>query len=171
MIDGERWPDFKDGKIWHDIKLLRKKNNPYEDFGYPAQVTALKPIFRVHGINIKNVTHAGRKAACQYGEAINIPDAQLRQIGHWDSSKMMVHYSAGIAKTAARMLAGHGKESGRYFIAREALEPPDELRKQIFPQLEESLRHVKSMGEDRAAEAFLAACDWLRTVSLQDARN
>lgn len=169
MIDGERWPDFKDGKTWHDIKLLRKKNDPHQDLGYPAQVSALKPIFQAHGINIKNVTHAGRKAACQYGEAIDIPDAQLRQMGHWDSSKMAVHYSAGIAKTAARMFAGHGKESGRYFLEREALDPPDELRKQIFPHLEGSLQHIRSVGEDRAAEAFLTACDWFRTVLLQDA--
>ena len=169
MIDGERWPDFKDGRTWHDIKLLRKKNDPHEDLGYPAQVSALKPIFQAHGINIKNVTHAGRKAACQYGEAIDIPDAQLRQMGHWDSSKMAVHYSAGIAKTAARMFAGHGKERGNYFLEREALDPPGELRKQIFPHLEESLQHIQSGGEDRAAEAFLTACDWFRTVLLQDA--
>jgi hypothetical protein len=65
MIDGERWPDFKNGKVWYDIKLLRKKNDPYEDLGYPTQVSTLKPIFQAHGINMKNVTHTGRKAACQ----------------------------------------------------------------------------------------------------------
>jgi len=168
MIDGERWPNFADRMEWQETKLLRKKNDPFAPLGYPAQVQALKPIFEAHNLTLRHVTHASRKAACQHGEALDIPDAQLRQIGHWDISKMVKHYSTGVAKQAARMFAGHGKEPGRQFLSREVKVPPDSLRKQIFPHLEESFEITREQ-KDVAGQAFCLACDWFRTVLLQDA--
>src|SRR6202035_4711117 len=41
-----------------------------------------------HGLDLKAWTHGGRKAGVQHGERLDIPEMQIRQLGHWDSSRM-----------------------------------------------------------------------------------
>lgn len=168
----EPWPDFSDTLGWQKIKLLRGRTDPMAKLSYSAQNLAIKTAFLNHSINLKSWTHLGRKAGCQLGEALDVPDAQIRRLGHWDTSRMARHYSSGIARQAARMLAGHGSEAGNYYLPRESMNPPESLRRQIFPCVEESLKYVCSRSNDEqdlAAQAFLGVLDWFRTILLQDA--
>jgi hypothetical protein len=167
----EPWPDFTDMLGWQKIKLLRCRIDPTVKLSYSAQNLAIKTAFLDHHINLKSWTHLGRKAGCQLGEALDVPDAQIRRLGHWDTSRMAKHYSSGIARQAARMLAGHGSEAGNYYLSRESLNPSESLRRQIFPRIEESLEYVCSRlndEQDLAAQAVLKVFDWFRTVLLQD---
>ena len=43
-------------------------------------------------------------------EMLDVPDAQVRRLGRWDHSRMTRHYSSGLAKQGARILAGHGPD-------------------------------------------------------------
>ena len=171
QVAHEPWPDFSDIG-WQEIKLLRSRTDPKKKLSYSAQNLAIKTAFLDHHIKLESWTHLGRKAGCQLGEALDVPDAQIRRLGHWDTSRMSRHYSSGIARQAARMLAGHGSEAGNYYLSRESVDPPEELRQQIFPRIEESLAYVCSQSEGRqdlAAQAYLKVLDWFRTVLLQDA--
>ena len=106
-----------------------------------------------------------------YGEALYIPDADLRLLGHWDKSRMTKHYSSGVSRPAAKLMAGHKPEDGSYYISRECLVPPLALQKLIFPRLEESRQYLQSIvikDRDRAAQAFLETLQWFRVVILQD---
>lgn len=171
-IDRESWPDFSDTLGWQQIKLLRSRNSSTDKLSYSAQNLAIKTAFHDHKINLKSWTHLGRKAGCQLGEALDVPDAQIRRLGHWDTSRMTKHYSSGIARQAARMLAGHGSEAGNYYLSRESVIPSESLRRQIFPLIEESLEYIYNLSDDDqdlAAQAFLKVLDWFRTIILQDA--
>ena len=44
---------------------------------------------------------------------MDVPDAQMRRLGRWDHSRMTQHYSTGLPRQGARMLAGHGPEPGK----------------------------------------------------------
>lgn len=117
------------------------------------------------------MTDLGRKAGVLYGEALYIPDADLRLLGHWDKSRMTIHYSSGVSRPAAKLMAGHKPEDGSYYISRECLLPPSSLQKLVFPRLEESWEYLRSIPvkeRDRAAQAFLETLEWLRIVILQD---
>ena len=63
-----------------------------------AQLKIIKEIFEQFDIQADGFTHAGRKAAVQHGEIIDVEDAQIRQLGHWDTTWMAKHYSSGIAR-------------------------------------------------------------------------
>ena len=107
-----------------------------------------------------------------YGEALYIPDADLRQLGHWDKSRMNLHYSSGVSRSGAKAMAGHKAEDGSYYLSRECLLPPSSLQKLVFPRVEESWEYQRSIPvavRDRAAQAFLETLEWLRIVILQDA--
>src|SRR5437762_838339 len=171
-VANEPWPDFSNMVRWQKIKLLRTRDDPMKKLSYHAQNLAIKNCFRDHNINLTGWTHLGRKAGCQLGEALDVPDAQIRRLGHWDISRMARHYSSGIARQAARMLAGHGSEAGNYYLSRESINPSESLRRQIFPRVENSLEFACSQldqDQDLAAQAFLKVLDWFRTVLLQDA--
>ena len=127
-VANEPWPVFADMVRWQKIKLLRTRDDPTKKLSYHAQNLAIKNCFRDHNINLTSWTHLGRKAGCQLGEALDVPDAQIRRLGHWDISRMARHYSSGIARQAARMLAGHGSEAGNYYLSRESINPSESLR-------------------------------------------
>jgi len=140
--------------------------------GYPAQLKVIKGIFERFNIQADGFTHAGRKAAVQHGEVIGVEDAQIRQLGHWDSTRMAKHYSSGIARGAARQFAGFPAERGKYYLTRSASQPPESLRRKVFPRLEESLAFLNSVPleeRDRAAGSVQNTLDWFRTVILEDA--
>src|SRR4051794_9656024 len=90
-------------------------------------------------------------------ERLDTPETQIRQLGHWDSSRMAQHYSTGLSKQATRMLTGHGPDLGTQFLEREGLEPPESLRRLIFPRLEGSQQQIFEPvvnRRDRAAQSF-----------------
>lgn len=171
-VNNEEWPQWPNGEKWQSIKLFKANKGQFEGLTYDAQLKYVKRTFEDRGIFMKSWTHAGRHAGVLQGEALSIPDAELRRLGHWDSSRMAKHYSSGVSREAAREMAGHKKGDGSYYLTRECLLPPTELQKQVFPRLEESLDYINSFDvkeRDTAAQAFLATLQWFRVVLLQDA--
>jgi len=47
---------------------------------------------------------------------MDVPDAQMRRLGRWDHSRMTQHYSTGLPRQGARMLAEHGREPGMFIF-------------------------------------------------------
>jgi len=167
----EEWPKWDQGVEWQSIKLLKGRGQ-FDELTYDAQLKYTRRTFEDRGIFMKAWTHAGRHAGVLHGEALSIPDAELRRLGHWDFSRMAKHYSSGVNREAAREMAGHRKGEGAYYLSRECLIPPTELQKLVFPHLEESLDYINSFepkDRDKAAQAFLLTLEWLRVVLFQDA--
>src|SRR5579859_2699078 len=102
----------------------------------------------------------------------DIPDPQLRQLGRWENSRMNQHYSNNIPRQALRIMAGQDRNSGGFYLSRECLDPPLELKQLIFPRLQESIELVDALphrSHTRSTYASLELFDWFRTILLQDA--
>ena len=95
-IMNEPWPNFMYPDVWYNTKLLSKiKGEPHEELSS-----------YLHG------THEGRREGCKRADMLDVPDAQMRRLGRWDSSRMTKHYSSGLPRQGARILGGHGPTAG-----------------------------------------------------------
>jgi Centromere DNA-binding protein complex CBF3 subunit, domain 2/Transcriptional activator of glycolytic enzymes len=172
VVKREPWPDFSDTVKWQQIKLLRNHRNSRTMLSYSTHNTDIKKAFDGQKVQLNMVTHVGRKTEVQLREALDVPDAQIRRLSHWNATRMARHYSSGIARQGARMFAGHGSEAGHYYLAREAVAPSEELRRKVFPKLQESLKYLLEQppdSQDMAGVAFLRAMEFFETVIIEDA--
>jgi len=74
---------------------------------------------------------------------------------------------------ALRAIGGHEQSHTLYYLAREAIDPPENLKKMVFPFLEESYKQIEEFKEknscaEYAGLGFLDLMRWLRLVFLQD---
>jgi hypothetical protein len=174
-FNGEAWPRFHDGDTWQSIRILKNSRRAqFKKLTYSAQLKACKSAFEGLGIKETHWTHISRTTGLQMAEQLDVPDAQLRLMGGWDYSKMVQYYSSKIARKGARMMAGQENERGRFYLSRECLDPPENLRRMIFPHLEESIELVEGRSssinvDDKVPDIVMAVFNWFRTVILQDA--
>ena len=151
--------------------MKNQNKDQFTPLHYDAQLKAAKETLKEHGIHISQWTHAGRKAGLQQAEMLDIPDPQLRQLGRWENSRMNQHYSNNIPRQALRIMAEQDGSSGSFYLSRECLDPPPELKQLIFPQLEESIKLVDALphgSHTRSTYASLELFEWFRTTLLQD---
>lgn len=168
----EPWPDFSNREQWYSIKVLAKAKGPVDvEIDYNSHLEVINKAFKHANVSLKG-THTGRREGCRLADLLSIPDAQMRRLGRWDNSKMTIHYTTGIPLEGARILAGHHPDKGMYFLERDCLEPPLELQRMIFPQLEYSRAKNEQLGDDKmdtATVTFLQLLEWFRILILQDA--
>src|SRR5579859_1165522 len=84
---------------------------------------------------------------------------------------MNQHYSNNIPQQALRIMAGQDGNSGGFYLSRECLDPPPELKQLIFPRLQESTKPVDALphgSHTRSTYASLELFEWFRTILLQD---
>lgn len=113
----EPWPPFHDRKQWYQTKLLATQGRPYESLKPQSQRDACNKAYEKVGAVILSGTHTGRKEGCKHADMLDVPDAQMRRLGRWDHSRMTKHYSTGLPREGARMMAGHGKDEGMFLIS------------------------------------------------------
>jgi hypothetical protein len=84
---------------------------------------------------------------------------------------MLSAYLSPLSLEPVRLLAGFKKETGSYYLERQVLSPPEELCRQVFPDVDHYWEQFTSgqLPEDIAAIGFLSMMRYLRTVMLQDA--
>lgn len=112
QLEGEAWPKFGNHLVWRSTKLLAKVDDPHAEMGSKAHAEACEKAYRLARCRYLKGTHTGRRTGCSLADMLDVPDAQMRRLGRWDHSRMTQHYSTGMAIKGARMLAGHGSESG-----------------------------------------------------------
>jgi hypothetical protein len=106
-------------------------------------------------------------------EMKGVSEDQIRRLGHWQAGAMEKHYLSALPRIAMRVMAGSkSHESGRMFLKRDLLEPPEQLQKMIFPLLDNwMMRH--RLGEEcqrtLSCRGFLNLLKEMRKVILQDA--
>lgn len=120
------------------------------------------------GISSSKATHAMRGCALRLMPFVD--EAKKAQLGRWASGAMDKCY-ADLPLEALMTLAGF--EKAPYFIARAGVEPPEELQKMIFPELDEHIdllrRGIHPDGDDNITlNCFVKTFQFLRIVILQD---
>ena len=93
--------------------------------------------------------------------------------GNWDPKTQESRYSTKIPTAALRVIAGFEPDE-IHWNPRTALEPPESLKIQVFPWIEEALESVFAAVEedDKDRSTVIATLRFwqkLRTVILQDA--
>ena len=106
-IQNEPWPPFHNRELWYKTKLLAKERSSYESLTYQAHRSVLITAFTAAKCLYLKGTHVGRREGWKLADMMDVPDAQMRRLGRWDHSRMTQHYSTGLPRQGARMLAGH----------------------------------------------------------------
>lgn len=163
------FPNFNTRRDWYDTYLFPSARNNEGHILYEDQYASYKNVFEACGVSTSKITHANRKSGIQMIYHKGVPGDQLRQVGRWNSDRMVSCYLTGLPVKAVKVLAGFSIRDGDYFIDRSAIDPPQELKQQIFPQIEEwqGKFYRKEIQDDISGPNFLKMLDFLRTVLLQ----
>jgi hypothetical protein len=85
---------------------------------------------------------------------------------------MTQSYLSHLPRKFMRIVSGHALE-GTYFNARDTIQPPDELKRQVFPWIDNDLMALQNdtRGYERSISerGFVRLMDYLKIVFLQDA--
>ena len=130
------------------------------------------------GIQSTKKTHATRKQAARHAEVEGVKEAQIRRAGRWNNDTMSGVYLTQLPRKFMRVMAGFRDERGSFFLPRASVEPPPELTRLIWPEVDEWLAKMDAFRPgskcnqvqrlDLAGSGFLRLLRVLRTVILQD---
>ena len=103
-------------------------------------------------------------------ELAGASEDQIRRLGRWNNQSMENCYLTSLPREAIRSLAGFPPAQGSFFLPRATVEPPDSLKRLIFPAIEPTLEKISSgaFQDSIPARGFLELLDRCRTVILQD---
>lgn len=166
--------DLTDNKDWFDVKLLvdAQGTDYKKSISNKTYADAMKAVLKQLGIASSHYVHFGRVVGAIELELLEMSSDEIRQLGNWDPSTQEKCYSSKLPMKGIRGKASFIAANGMYFNPRTVLEPPDDLKRQVFPfleKLEESLL-ASSDGETRyTALHFVRLLKTLRSVALQDA--
>jgi len=173
--------DFTDNSSWFMIKLLvdsQASGNANEDSMKPnTYVEHIRKIGKELKLPITKFLHLGRQLGAMEGEITEAGHDDIKQLGNWKPSTMDKHYSLKLPMKSMRHYAGFVKADGLHFNPRTVLKPPESLRRELFPWVDDAM---KAIDMERAkptsnnetcstARSFLMYMDKMRTVILQDA--
>jgi hypothetical protein len=163
-VKREAFPDMNDPKIWHEVKIFRNDNTPYESMTYNDHNRMFKAIKEYCSIQSKKTTNIPR----QQIKSVNVSDDQREEdLGRCNRTTMHFCYMV-LNMAAVRAANGHPDVHGRpaYFNRRETVPAPESLLKTIWPELDfyASAPNQQSIGRNACIEALL----FFRTVLLQD---
>lgn len=167
-LDLEPFPDFSRRANWYNTYVL-KGSNKFEEITYGTQYNAFRRGLDAAGIKSSKVTHVNRGSALNMIDDEQVSDDQQRRVGRWGTDRMVGCYLSSLPKQAIRSIAGFTTSPGNYHIYRAAIEPPEELKRKVFPDIE-SWKDKFELGlvqEDTAGPNFLELLAHLRTVLLQ----
>jgi hypothetical protein len=105
-------PPFENRLQWYRTKLMAKESDPFDELSYETHKKACNMAYIAAGAKNLSGTHVARKEGCLMADLMDVPDAQMRRLGRWDYSRMVLHYSSGLPRGGARRIAGHGFEEG-----------------------------------------------------------
>ena len=94
-------------------------------------------MLRQAGVTADHTTHVARGCGSRMIELAGVPEDQIRRLGHWQSGAMERHYLSALPRLGMRAMAGMKSfQPGHYFIKRNVLPVPDELKSRIFKEVD-----------------------------------
>lgn len=165
------FPNLSTRRDWYNTYLFPAENKSGH-LQYEDHCNVYNKVFKACNVNISKITHANRKSSIQLIVNKGVPSDQLRQVGRWSSDRMVSCYLVCLPVKAVKALAGFSAErEGDYFLSRASVNPPDALKKKVFPQIDEWKKRFDDKtdiaDEDLAARNFLELLEHLRVVFLQ----
>ncbi|TFY74110.1 hypothetical protein EWM64_g9902, partial [Hericium alpestre] len=176
-------PDFMDKNFgqfgrrdWYSCHLFygTKVN---KGMSYDNHYSRIKKIHQANVISLMKVTHASRHFGAQNARNHGASMNSVKALGRWsDSGSYRACYDRTFpldALLASAMF--NGCDPSSYFLARDTLDPPQDLLLCVFPWVEEQesalLTHQAAhhFASDIALYQFLRVLKWFRWVLLQDA--
>ncbi|KAE8262475.1 hypothetical protein A4X09_0g7453, partial [Tilletia walkeri] len=174
-VKKESFPDFSSRAAWYDIQLLVDEDER-GGVTWSDQAKILRKAFEELNISSSKLTHTMRGAAARHAHEAGCSESSIRIHGRWTASgdQLIERYLTGIAVQPVRALSGFSISGGDHYLPRTLLDPPNDLARKLWPQVDEAETAVRARqaagGEkDEAALAFLEMMRWLRLVLLQDA--
>ncbi|CEP20070.1 hypothetical protein [Parasitella parasitica] len=115
-------------------------------------------------------THIFRGAGARMAELWGVDESEIRRNGQWNSTSMNRSYLTGLPRRLMRQLAGFPREEGHFYLPRGTLEPPEDLKKKFFPDVELWQDRIAADAAQKTttADGFLKLLVSLRVVFLQD---
>jgi hypothetical protein len=126
----------------------------------------MKKTLDFHKIASKHLVHFGRGVGHCKAELDELETSQIKSLGNWNPDCQESVYSTKIPMKALRVMAGHHKEKGLFFLPRSGLDPPESLCQQIFPFIE-SVAAIIDRKRYTTLE-FLSFLKNIRKVIIQD---
>lgn len=168
-LEKEAFPDFTTREAWYDIHLLKGKDRKTR-MSYDTQNRHFKAVLGEELVEATKTTHINRLSSVRWMDEEDVSNDQQRRAGRWNCDRMVGSYLNTLPKQSMRALAGfYSKTAGNFYLARATIEPPEELQKLIFPEIEYWLGAFaqKKVQKDIAGPNFLNLLKYLRVVLLQ----
>jgi hypothetical protein len=140
---------------------LKAKDRTAE-IGYSTQNKAYKNILEKHSVDTSKTTHINRLSAVSFLDEDAISDNQQRRVGLWGTDRMVEFYLHSLPKQSVRPLAGFcAPHAGNFYLARAAIDPPEELQRMVFPDVEFWINAFdqEQVGKDIAGPNFFENVD------------
>lgn len=178
-VQNEPFPDFTHSTNWYLIKLFKSDNSDVtKSWSYTSHRDAVSRGLDGAQIFTKKKTHINRGSAARMADLAGVNEDQIRRLGRWNNTTMNGAYLTGLPREVMRVMAGFTTQQGQFFLRRAILDPPEELCKKIFPELDAwndrlTAKHLHPENEDQievtvAAKAFFDLMLMLRKTIIQD---
>lgn len=144
-IAEEPFPDTSVAENWYRIKVTPSPAKPGEftnEYKYPSHAAAVKRALSAVGLNSKAVTHAGRGSGARLAELSGASEEQIRRMGRWNNKVMEGCYLTSLPIDGIISHAGFGQNP--YQLPRAAVEPLEELKKMLFPEIDDALKYQET---------------------------
>jgi hypothetical protein len=93
-------------------------------------------LYATSGIQGLRVSHMPRSSGTRIAEANNVPEAQIRRGGRWNSDQMTGCYLTDLLRQFMRGMADIEPDyASNYFVPRETVKSPPSLCRRVWPQL------------------------------------
>eukprot|EP00474_Spongospora_subterranea_P007594 CRZ08052.1 hypothetical protein [Spongospora subterranea] len=175
QVRGDPWPDLSEASRWYNLFVLPNGIHSDKPMTYTKQYEAIKAAQASLGLAITTKTQMGRKGGASMAENLGASEASVDKNGHWQVRSRGGAYTNNVIPwECVRVLAGFSADPKQYYLPRALLDPPEHLRKLVFPGLEASQQQVASLlssgvrKTEIAGQSFLSLLDHMRTVILQD---
>ncbi|KUF78719.1 Acyl-CoA synthetase family member 2 [Phytophthora nicotianae] len=138
--------------------------------GYMRNKDSYEAVFKHLGLSFNKKTHINRQQGVRQLECADVDISQTRRHGRWGMDTCEAIYAAPLAREAMRALSGHPPKSRFYFLERASVDPPLELQRLVFPEVEHCQKQILdgNWEDNLAARGFLDLLLYLRVVLLQD---
>ena len=173
--------DLSDNKKWMKVKTTVAVNNNRKQFsksrfrkmGEGTYYRKLETVFKFFGYAVSHVVHFGRSCAPVLLEFAEVVIAEIAELGCWDMKTYHKAYSLNLPWGAMRAAAGFRKDKGFYRVPRSFTPVPDELKRKVFPNVEQARLKFMALPDHLKirlpmAWKFLRVMDHLAGVFVQD---
>lgn len=178
-VQNEPFPDFTTSQNWYKIKLFKSDNSDVtKPWSYSGHRDSVAKGLDGAQIFTKKKTHINRGSAARMADLAGVNEDQIRRLGRWNNTTMNGAYLTGLPREVMRVMAGFTVQQGQFYLPRSAMDPPEELCRMIFPQLDSwndrliSKQANPNNGDQMevtvAAKAFFQLLYMLRKTIIQD---